>query len=172
MVSVRMVTATSAAPFSGVDWLMVTMLAPAALMPARRLCSAPVSSREQSLMTIRSHAARQVHAAGRSRDAARLPAGQKLLGADDFEKDFRQHLRVHQIKTAFQLVHLTNTSVLAENIIASDSPHCKGSDAILSDYPVLCREVPSQRTGIAIRCRKSMSFSLSRCRGWWYPAPT
>jgi len=36
MVSVRMVTATSAAPFSGVDWLMVTMLAPAALRPARR----------------------------------------------------------------------------------------------------------------------------------------
>ncbi len=39
MVSVRMVTATSAAPFSGVDWLMVTMLAPAALMPARGLAA-------------------------------------------------------------------------------------------------------------------------------------
>ena len=47
MVSVRMVTATSAAPFSGVDWLMVTMLAPAALMPASRLCSALLRIEEQ-----------------------------------------------------------------------------------------------------------------------------
>ena len=38
-------TATCAAPFSGVAWLMVTMDAPAAEMPASRLCSAPVSSR-------------------------------------------------------------------------------------------------------------------------------
>ncbi len=44
MPPVRMDTATRAAPFSGVAWLMVTMDAPAAEMPASSVCSAPVSS--------------------------------------------------------------------------------------------------------------------------------
>ena len=52
--SVRSVTETTAVPFSGADWLMVTMLAPAALMPASRLCSAPVSSRRVAMTVITS----------------------------------------------------------------------------------------------------------------------
>ena len=107
------------------------------------------------------------NAAGRGRNAACLSAGQKLLGPDDLEENFRQDLCIHQIKTAFQLVHLSNTSVLAENIIASDSLHCKRSDAILSDYPVLSREVPLQRTESATRCAEKYDFCLSRCRGQW-----
>ena len=92
--------------------------------------------------------ARKVHAAGGSRDAAHFPACQKLLGLDHFQEDLGQDLRVHQIKTAFQLVHLTNTSVLTGNIIASGPLHCKRPDAFLSDYPVLKREVASCRNGI------------------------
>ena len=41
---VRTVTSTWAAPFSGRDWVMVTMDAPADEMPDKRLCSAPVLS--------------------------------------------------------------------------------------------------------------------------------
>ena len=93
--------------------------------------------------------ARQVYAAGRSRNAARLPAGQKLLGLDDLQEDFRQDLCIHQIKAAFQLVHLTNTSVLAENIITSDPLHCKRPDVFLSDCPVLMREVAHCLAGMA-----------------------
>ena len=55
MVSVRTLTATWAAPLSGVDWLMVTTLPPAALMPASSACSAPVSSSRvaSTVMTLR-----------------------------------------------------------------------------------------------------------------------
>ena len=74
---------------------------------------------------------------------------EKLLGADHLEKYLRQDLCVHQIKAAFQLVHLTNTSVLAENIITSDPLQCKRPDVILADYPVLTREVPFFLAGIA-----------------------
>ena len=44
MVPVRTVTSTWAAPFSGRDWVMVTMDAPAAEMPDSSPCSAPVLS--------------------------------------------------------------------------------------------------------------------------------
>ena len=74
-------------------------------------------------------------------ETGRIADGQKFLGTHHLEKNLRQHLRVHQIKAAFQLVHLTNTSVLAVNIITSGPLQCKGSDAFLSDYPVLLCEV-------------------------------
>ena len=44
MVPVRTVTSTWAAPFSGRDWVMVTMDAPAAEMPDSSPCRAPVLS--------------------------------------------------------------------------------------------------------------------------------
>lgn len=51
---VRMDTDTCAVPFSGVAWLMVTTDAPAAEMPARSSCSAPVSSSSVALSVMTS----------------------------------------------------------------------------------------------------------------------
>ena len=82
-------------------------------------------------------------------ETGRIADGQKFLGTHHLEKNLRQHLRIYQIKAAFQLVHLTNTSVLAENIITSDPLQCKRPDVILADYPVLTREVPFFLAGIA-----------------------
>ena len=85
-------------------------------------------------------------------------AGQQLLGAYHLEKNLRQHLRIHQIKTAFQLVHLSNTSVLAENIIASEPLQCKSPDAILSLCPVLSCEVRPVLAGFFSKGVKKYDF--------------
>ena len=87
-------------------------------------------------------------------ETGRIADGQKFLGTHHLEKNLRQHLRIYQIKAAFQLVHLTNTSVLAVNIIASGPLQCKRSDAFLSDYPVLLRQARYFLAGFTPRrCR-------------------
>ena len=54
MPPVRNDTDTRAVPLSGVDWLMVTMEAPAPEMASSRLCSAPVSSRSVACTVVTS----------------------------------------------------------------------------------------------------------------------
>lgn len=181
MVSVRMVTA--AAPhFPGVDWLMVTMLTPAALMPASRLCGAPVSSRNIYAITVMtsrpfSESKMQSPYTYRRRCGTKstLPVAAEMLRASPLarsslalttlRKTSGQDLCVHQIKAAFQLVHLTNTSVLAENIITSGPLHCKRPD-VLADCPVLMREVtghPATGSNLVKRC--SRGFPVRSCSG-------
>src|SRR5699024_5388969 len=85
-------------------------------------------------------AAGQPHRPCGGRNVPCLAAGQQLLGPDDLQKDFRQHLRVHKIKSALQLVHLSSTTVFTGNIIASALPHCKRADAILAVSTVFSRD--------------------------------